>query len=223
MTLTTDRFRRAQMRGFGMGFLDDIKNKAADLAETVKDKLDTDNDGDVDTADATHAFDSLEDKATGGGDAPADEVAAAPGAGGAAGAAGGAGAAGAAGAEEATGDPTIPSAESVSDTEAGPLAEPAAEDALGDQGVTADPLGAAAFDTAPVDETAADAAGDLGVSAPDLIGDEDAALADPEPADAADLGGAADVDGTTGSAGAAKDEALADLQAKAEDLRSDNP
>jgi hypothetical protein len=113
--------------------------------------------------------------------------------------------------------------ESVSDTETGPLGEPAAGDASGEQGVTADPLGAAAFDTAPVDETAADAAGDLGVAAPDLIADEDAAFSDPEPADAVDLGGTAGVDGTTESATAAKDEALADLQAKAEDLRSDNP
>jgi hypothetical protein len=200
-----------------MGFLDDIKNKAADLAETVKEKLDSDKDGDVDTADASHAFDSLKDKATGGGDAPADEVAAAAGAGGAA------GATGAAGSGEATGDPTIPSVESVSDPEAGPLGEPAGGGALGDQGVTADPLGETAFDTTPVDETAADASGDLGVGAPDLIGDEDAALPDPEPADAADLGGVADVDATTESGGVAKDEALADLQAKAEDLRSDNP
>ena len=96
-----------------MGFLDDIKNKAeelgekagdafevakdkagdlidtgkekaGDLVDAAKDKLDSDNDGDVDTADASQAFQGLKDRVTGGGEAPADQVAAAAGAGGAA-------------------------------------------------------------------------------------------------------------------------------------------
>ena len=86
-----------------MGFLDDIKNKAGelgekagdafevakdkagDLVDAAKDKLDTDDDGDVDTADATSAFNDLKGHVTGGGDAPADQVAAAAGAAGAGG------------------------------------------------------------------------------------------------------------------------------------------
>ena len=111
-----------------MGFLDDIKNKAGelgekagdafevakdkagDLVDAAKDKLDTDDDGDVDTADATHAFNDLKGRVTGGGDAPADQVAAA------AGAAGAGGAAAAAGTEY-----TIPSVETVTETPADPV------------------------------------------------------------------------------------------------------
>lgn len=156
-----------------MGFLDDIKNKAeelgdkagdafeaakdkagdlidtgkekaGDLVDAAKDKLDTDDDGDVDASDATHAFQDLKDRATGGGDAPADQVAAAAGA---------AGVGGTTAAADGGTEYTIPSVETES--------------------VAADPL------ATPLDES---------------------------------------VD----SAEAAKDEALADLQAKAEDLKSDN-
>jgi len=159
-----------------MGFLDDIKNKAGelgekaggafdvakdkagDLVDAAKDKLDTDDDGDVDTADATQAFNDLKGHVTGGGDAPADQVAAAAGAGGAA----------AAGTEY-----TIPSVETVTETPADPVGpDLVAEEAVFTENVTGDPI------AAPLDES---------------------------------------VD----SAEAAKDEALADLQAKAEDLKSD--
>ena len=170
-----------------MGFLDDIKNKAGQLGDkaggafevakdkagdlidtgkektgglvdTAKDKLDTDDDGDIDTADATHAFNDLKGHVTGGGDAPADQVGAAAGAGGAA----------AAGTEY-----TIPSVETVTETPADPVGpDLVAEEAVFTETVTGDPI------AAPLDES---------------------------------------VD----SAEAAKDEALADLQAKAEDLKSD--
>ena len=170
-----------------MGFLDDIKNKAGELGEkagdafevakdkagdlidtgkdkaddlvgAAKDKLDTDDDGDVDTADATHAFNDLKGHVTGGGDAPADQVAAAAGAGSAA--AGGT-------------EYTIPSVETVTEIPADPVGpDLVAEEAVFTEGVTGDPI------ATPLDES---------------------------------------VD----SAEAAKEEALADLQAKAEDLKSD--
>ena len=162
-----------------MGFLDDIKNKAGelgekagdafevakdkagDLVDAAKDKLDTDDDGDVDTADATHAFNDLKGHVTGGGDAPADQVAAA------------AGAAGAGGAAAAGTEYTIPSVETVTETPADPVGpDLVAEEAVFTENVTGDPI------ATPLDES---------------------------------------VD----SAEAAKDEALADLQAKAEDLKSD--
>ncbi len=60
--------------------IDTGKDKAGDLVDAAKDKLDTDDDGDVDSSDATHAFQDLKDRVTGGGDAPADQVAAAAGA-----------------------------------------------------------------------------------------------------------------------------------------------
>jgi hypothetical protein len=177
-----------------MGFLDDIKNKAEDLGEkagdafeaakdkagdlidtgkekagdlvgAAKDKLDTDDDGDVDTADASHAFNDVKGRVSGGGDAPADQVAAgAPGAGEAAGAAGaGAGT-----------EYTIPSAETVGDTAGDPLApDLVADEAVFTENVAVDPI------ATPLDES---------------------------------------VD----SAQVAKDEALADLQATAEDLKADN-
>ena len=167
-----------------MGFLDDIKNKAGelgekagdafevakdkagDLVDAAKDKLDSDDDGDVDTADATHAFNDLKGHVTGGGDAPADQVAAAAGAAGAGGAA-------AAGAAAAGTEYTIPSVETVTETPADPVGpDLVAEEAVFTENVTGDPI------AAPLDES---------------------------------------VD----SAEAAKDEALADLQAKAEDLKSD--
>ena len=162
-----------------MGFLDDIKNKAGelgekaggafevakdkagDLVDAAKDKLDSDDDGDVDPADATHAFNDLKGHVTGGGDAPADQVAAA------------AGAAGAGGAAAAGTEYTIPSVETVTETPADPVGpDLVAEEAVFTENVTGDPI------AAPLDES---------------------------------------VD----SAEAAKDEALADLQAKAEDLKSD--
>ena len=177
-----------------MGFLDDIKNKAGelgdkagdafeaakdkagdlidtgkekagDLADAAKDKLDTDDDGDVDTSDASHAFNDLKDRVTGGGDAPADQVAAAAGA---------AGAGGTASTADGGTEYTIPSVETVSDVAADP-ADPGlvADEAVFTESLTADPI------ATPLDES---------------------------------------VD----SAEAAKDEALADLQAKAEDLKSDN-
>ena len=163
-----------------MGFLDDIKNKAGelgekagdlidtgkekagDLVDAAKDKLDTDDDGDVDTADASHAFDDLKDRVTGGGDAPADQVAAAAGAGDA----------------TATGtappEYTIPSAETATETPTDPVGpDLGAEEAVVTEDLTGGPV------VTPLDES----------------GD---------------------------SAEVAKDEALADLQAKAEDLKSDN-
>jgi vacuolar-type H+-ATPase subunit H len=124
--------------------IDTGKDKAGELVDAAKEKLDTDNDGDVDSSDAGHAFHDLKDRVTGGGDAPADQVAAAAGA---------AGVGGTTAAAEGGTAYTIPSAETVSDA-AGPLATP--------------------------------------------------------------------LDESTDSAEAAKDEALADLQAKAEDLKSDN-
>ena len=162
-----------------MGFLDDIKNKAGelgekagdafevakdkagDLVDSAKDKLDTDDDGDVDTADATSAFNDLKGHVTGGGDAPADQVAAA------------AGAAGAGGAAAAGTEYTIPSVETVTETPADPGGpDLVAEEAVFTENVTGDPI------ATPLEESA-------------------------------------------DSAEAAKDEALADLQAKAEDLKSD--
>jgi hypothetical protein len=160
-----------------MGFLDDIKNKAGelgekagdlidtgkekagDLVDAAKDKLDTDDDGDVDTADASHAFDDLKDRVTGGGDAPADQVAAAASAGDA----------------TATGtEYTIPSAETATETPTDPVGpDLGAEEAVVTEDLTSGPV------VTPLDES----------------GDS------PE---------------------VAKDEALADLQAKAEDLKSDN-
>ena len=160
-----------------MGFLDDIKNKAGelgekagdafevakdkagDLVDSAKDKLDTDNDGDVDSGDASHAFQGLKERVSGGGDAPADQVAAAAAAGGTAPAADG-------GTEY-----TIPPAET--DTAADPLGPGlVADEAVFTEDVTADPI------ATPLDESVA-------------------------------------------SAETAKDEALADLQSKAEDLKSD--
>ena len=160
-----------------MGFLDDIKNKAGelgekagdafevakdkagDLVDAAKDKLDTDDDGDVDTADATHAFNDLKGHATGGGDAPADQVAAA---------------AGTASTADGGTEYTIPSVETVTETPADPVGpDLVAEEAVFTEDVTGDPM------ATPLDES---------------------------------------ID----SAVAAKDEALADLQAKAEDLKSDN-
>jgi hypothetical protein len=168
-----------------MGFLDDIKNKAEDLGEkagdafeaakdkagdlidtgkekagdlvgAAKDKLDTDDDGDVDTADASHAFNDVKGRVSGGGDAPADQVAA-----------------GAAGAGAGT-EYTIPSAETVGDTAGDPLApDLVADEAVFTENVAVDPI------ATPLDES---------------------------------------VD----SAQVAKDEALADLQATAEDLKADN-
>ena len=168
-----------------MGFLDDIKNKAGELGEkagdafevakdkagdlidtgkdkagdlvgAAKDKLDTEDDG-VDTADATHALDDLKGRVSGGGGAPADQVAAAAGAGGA-----------------ATGtEYTIPSVETVTETPAEPVGPGlVADEAVFTEDVAGDPI------ATPLDES---------------------------------------VD----SAVAAKDEALADLQAKVEDLKSD--
>jgi hypothetical protein len=160
-----------------MGFLDDIKNKAdelgdkagdafetakdkaGDLVDAAKDKLDTDDDGDVDTADATHAFNDLKGHATGGGDAPADQVAAA---------------AGTASTADGGTEYTIPSVETVTETPADPGGpDLVAEEAVFTEDVTGDPI-------------------------------------------AAPLGESVD------AAEAAKQEALADLQAKAEDLKSDN-
>jgi hypothetical protein len=174
-----------------MGFLDDIKNKAEELGDkagdafetakdkagdlidsgkekagglvdAAKDKLDTDDDGDVDTADATHAFNDLKGHATGGGDAPADQVAAA---------------AGTASTADGGTEYTIPSVETVTETPADPGGpDLVAEEAVFTEDVTGDPI------AAPLGESV----------------------------DAAE------------AAEAAKQEALADLQAKAEDLKSDN-
>ena len=140
--------------------IDTGKDKAGDLVGAAKDKLDTDDDGDVDTADATHALDDLKGRVSGGGEAPADQVAAAAGAGGAA---------------AATGtEYTIPSVETVTETPAEPVGPGlVADEAVFTEDVAGDPI------ATPLDES---------------------------------------VD----SAVAAKDEALADLQAKAEDLKSDN-
>jgi hypothetical protein len=179
-----------------MGFLDDIKNKAGalgdkagdafevakdkagDLVDAAKDKLDTDDDGDVDTADAKHAFEGLKGHATGGGDAPADQVAAAAGAAGAGAAAAGAGT-----------EYTIPEAETVTDT----AADPEGSDLVAEEAVVTEDVGGDPVAT-PLDDP---------IATP---------LDDPI---------ATPLDGSVDSAEATKDEALADLQAKAEDLQSD--
>ncbi|HEY5846702.1 MAG TPA: YtxH domain-containing protein [Microlunatus sp.] len=142
--------------------IDTGKDKAGDLVDAAKDKLDTDDDGDVDTADATHTFHDLKDRVAGGGDAPADQVAAA------------AGGAAVGGAPSAGTEYTTPSVEPLSDVAADPVGpDLVAEEAVFTEDVAGDPI------ATPLDES---------------------------------------VD----SAGAAEDEALADLQAKADDLRSDN-
>ena len=51
--------------------IDTGKEKAGDLVDAAKEKLDTDGDGDVDPSDASHAFNQLKDRATGGGEVKA--------------------------------------------------------------------------------------------------------------------------------------------------------
>ena len=150
-----------------MGFLDDIKNKAGELGEKAGDAFEVAKDkaGDlIDTGkdkagDLVGAAKDKLGRVSGGGEAPADQVAAAAGAGGAA---------------AATGtEYTIPSVETVTETPAEPVGPGlVADEAVFTEDVAGDPI------ATPLDES---------------------------------------VD----SAVAAKDEALADLQAKVEDLKSD--